>query len=170
MNVSVKNRISTLSGTGVSKYKLSFWRAFFIFVMLQNQIRYTLGKEERLKSRKVIELLFKEGKSFSNFPFRVVWKYLPAENTTFLQAGFTVSNKYFKKAVDRNRIRRLMKEGYRLQKNGLQQNLKISNRRLGIFFIYVGKEIPAYPLVVEKLASILGRLQKIVNENSSANT
>ncbi len=137
---------------------------------MQNQRRYTLGKEERLKSRKVIELLFKEGKSFSNFPFRVVWKYLQQENNFFLQAGFTVSPKYFKKAVDRNRIRRLMKEGYRLQKNELQQNLEHSNKRLGIFFIYVGKEIPEYPLIVEKIAAILVRLQKIVNENNSTNS
>ena len=85
--------------------------------MLQNQIRYTLGKEERLKSRKLIDQLFKEGKSFSSFPFRVVWKYLPSASDSFLKAGFTVSTKHFKKAVDRNRIRRLMKEAYRLQKN-----------------------------------------------------
>ncbi len=138
--------------------------------MLQNQIRYTLGKEERLKSRKIIELLFKEGKSFSNFPFRVVWKYLPQESNIILQAGFTVSSKHFKKAVDRNRTRRLMKEAYRLQKNGLQQNLGHSNKRLGIFFIYVGKEIPDYALVFEKIAVIIGRLQKIVNEKSSTNS
>lgn len=142
----------------------------FIFVYLQKAIRYTLGKEERLKSRKIIDLLFKEGKSFSNFPFRIVWKYLPLESNNFLQAGFTVSTKHFKKAVDRNRIRRLMKEAYRLQKNALQQNLGHSNKRLGIFFIYVGKEIPAYTLVVEKFAIIIERLQKIVNEKSSTNS
>jgi len=138
--------------------------------MLQNQLRYTLGKKDRLKSRKVIELLFKEGKSFSNFPFRVIWKYLQQENNIFLQAGFTVSTKYFKKAVDRNRIRRLIKEGYRLQKNELQQNLAYNNKRLGVFLIYAGKEIPEYPLVVEKIAAILVRLQKIVNENNSADS
>jgi ribonuclease P protein component len=138
--------------------------------MLQKQLRYTLGKEERLKSRKVIELLFKEGKSFSNFPFRVVWKYLPPENNLFLQAGFTVSNKYFKKATDRNRIRRLMKEGYRLQKNELQQQVERSNKKLAVFFIYVAKEIPAYALVFEKMTVIIRRLQKMANENTSANS
>jgi ribonuclease P protein component len=138
--------------------------------MLQNQPRYTLGKEERLKSRKLIDLLFKEGKSFSNFPFRIVWKYLPEENNNFLQAGFTVSNRNFKKAVDRNRIRRLMKESYRLQKNELQYHLESNSKRLGIFLIYVGKEIPTHPLVVEKIAAILERLKKMVHENNSANS
>jgi ribonuclease P protein component len=138
--------------------------------MLQNQPRYTLGKEERLKSRKLIDLLFKEGKSFSNFPFRIIWKYLPEENNNFLQAGFTVSNRNFKKAVDRNRIRRLMKESYRLQKNELQYHLESNSKRLGIFLIYVGKEIPTHPLVVEKIATILERLKKMVHENNSANS
>lgn len=138
--------------------------------MLQNQLRYTLGKEERLKSRKVIELLFKEGKSFSNFPFRVVWKYQQPENNIFLQAGFTVSTKYFKKAVFRNRIRRLMKEAYRLQKHTLQTSLCERNLQLVIFIIYVGKEVPEYDLVVEKIAFVINKLQKIVNENNSTNS
>jgi len=137
---------------------------------LQKKIRYTLGKEERLKSRKVIEQLFKEGKSFSSFPFRVVWKYQAEASANFLQAGFTVSTKHFKKAVDRNRIRRLMKEAYRLQKYALQKSLEHSNKQLAIFIIYVGKEIPDYTLVVEKIAAVIERLQKIVNENNSANT
>ncbi len=137
--------------------------------MLQNQIRYTLGKEERLKSRKLIDQLFKEGKSFSFFPFRVVWKYLPSTSDSFLKAGFTVSTKHFKKAVDRNRIRRLMKEAYRLQKNDLQKGLEQSDKPLAIFIIYTAKEIPAYLFVVEKIVAVLERLKKIVNENNSAN-
>ena len=137
--------------------------------MLHEKIRYTLGKTERLKSRKVIEQLFKDGKSFSIFPFRIVWKYQPAE-AEILQAGFTVSTKHFKKAVDRNRIRRLMKEAYRLQKNNLQQQLKIYNKPAGIFIIYVGKELPEYKLVFEKMSLVLERLQKITNENSKANS
>jgi ribonuclease P protein component len=136
---------------------------------LQHTIRYTLGKAERLKSRKVIEQLFKDGKSFTAFPFRVIWKHMPVLNDNTLQAGFTVSTKHFKKAVDRNRIRRLMKEAYRLQKNTLQNTLENNNSPLAVFIIYVGKEIPEYSLVVEKIAVVLNRLQKIANENASAN-
>ena len=94
---------------------------------------------------------------------------MPATNDSFLKAGFTVSTRHFKKAVDRNRIRRLMKEGYRLQKNDLQKNLEHNNKQLAIFIIYTAKEIPVYTFVVEKIAAVLEQLQKIVNENNSAN-
>ncbi len=91
---------------------------------------------------------------------------MPVPGDNALQAGFTVSTKHFKKAVDRNRIRRLMKEAYRLQKNTLANN----NKPLAVFIIYTGKEIPGHSLVVEKIAFIINRLQKIVSENNSTNT
>lgn len=143
---------------------------FFYFYNLEKKIRYTLGKEERLKSRKIIEQLFKEGKSFSIFPFRVVWKYQLHPTTSVLQAGFTASSRNFKKAVDRNRIKRLMKEGYRLQKNTLQQLVEAKEKQLAVFFIYVGKEIPAQILVTDKVNQILKRLQKMVHEENFGNS
>ena len=136
--------------------------------MLEKKIRYTLGKEERLKSRKVIEHLFKKGKSFSIFPLRVVWQYQQNATAT-LQAGFTASSKNFKKAVDRNRIRRLMKEAYRLQKNELQQILQVNNKSIAIFIIYVGKELPLYQLISDKTNAVLQKLQKLANENAATN-
>lgn len=137
-------------------------------LQLQNKIRYTLGKQERLKSRKLIDQLFKEGKFFSVFPIRVVWQYRQS-TSGILQAGFTVSTKHFKKAVHRNRIKRLMKEAYRLQKNDLQNDVDAVNKQLVIFLMYVGKDIPGYPLITEKINSILKRLQKIVHEENTAN-
>ena len=136
---------------------------------MQKKIRYTLGKEERLHSRKIIEQLFKEGKVFTTFPLRVIWKFSPEPHGNSLRAGITVSTKYFKKAVDRNRIRRLMKEAYRLQKYTLQTSLDERNLQLVIFIIYVGKEVPEYDLIVEKIAFVINKLQKIINENNSAN-
>jgi ribonuclease P protein component len=82
--------------------------------------RYRFTKEDRLKSRKAIESLFAQGKSFSIFPFRVVWKHAGTAQPS-LQAGFTAGSKHFKKAVERNRIRRLMREAYRLQKAELNE-------------------------------------------------
>ena len=136
---------------------------------MQRIKRYTLGKKERLKSRKVIEQLFKQGSSFSIFPFRVLWLYQLQQDVP-LQAGFTVSSKSFKKAVDRNLIRRLMKEAYRLQKNALQQSLISSGRPAAIFIIYTGKELPKQPMIFEKMALVLQRLQNKNNENASANS
>ena len=61
-----------------------------------------------------------------------------------LQAGFAAGSRNFKTAVDRNRIKRLIKEAWRLQKNELKEQLKKQNRKLNVFFIYTGKELPAY--------------------------
>lgn len=134
------------------------------FITLEPNQRYSFKKEEKLKSRKTIEHLFKEGKSFSNFPFRILWKF--NEHTAApLQTGFAVSSKHFKKAVDRNRIKRLMREAYRLQKNDLQQHLKLQQKQLAVFFIYVGNEIPEYKFVYDKTGIIIKRLIKIANEN-----
>lgn len=131
--------------------------------------RYTFSKDEKLKSRKAIEQLFATGRSFSNFPFKVVWK--GTENTvTGSQAGFTVSSKQFKKAVDRNRIKRLIREAYRLQKHELQQQLKSSNKSLAVFFIYVGNELPDYTFIFEKTGKAIKHLIRLINENNLADT
>lgn len=162
---------------------------------MEQQQRYKLGKQARLKSRKVIDHLFKDGKSFTVFPFRVIYHFtkLPVTPDAFqLQAGFSVSKRHFKKAVDRNRIKRLMREAYRLQKNELElliksntvqqprsvspptengkDNLKYTAANLVFFMIYTGKDLPDYPLVFEKVKGILLKLQKISNETIDANT
>ena len=136
---------------------------------------YTLGKNDKLKSRKSIEQLFKEGKSFSNFPFRVLYLQATTGNLhgedvkTNLQTAFSVSKRYFKKAVDRNRIKRLMREGWRLQKNELLNNCKTSNKNLLVFIIYTGNELPEYTVVFEKIGIVIKRLQKMNNETVASN-
>jgi len=188
--------------------------------------RFTLGKDERLKSRKLIDRVFREGKSFALFPFRVYYISLPplpprgasskgapltdadaargiaaasvdaapgvaasaetvaasgiavpADNTAGpavaaaagtvakpgarrLQAGFGASSRNFKKAVDRNRIKRLTREAYRLQKHTLQAWLQEKDRHLTLFFIYTGKELPGYEVVKEKIGLALQKLMK----------
>ncbi|MDP4283898.1 MAG: ribonuclease P protein component [Bacteroidota bacterium] len=122
------------------------------------QQRFTLKAHERLKSRKIIQQLFKEGKSFSNFPLRVI--FLETENQlSCLQAGFSVSTRHFKKAVDRNRIKRIMRESYRLQKNSLQIELEENHKNLAVFFIYTGKELPEYFMVFEKTRNAIRQLE-----------
>jgi ribonuclease P protein component len=126
--------------------------------------QFTLGKNERLKSRKAIELLFQEGHRFTIVPYKIF--YLPSE-IKGLQFGIGVSSRNYKKAVDRNKIKRLTKEAYRLQKNNLQERLKEKNTGLNIFFVFTGKEIPAYEFVYEKVTIILNKLLKIINEKNT---
>ncbi|MEO8404050.1 MAG: ribonuclease P protein component [Chitinophagaceae bacterium] len=119
--------------------------------------QFTLGKTERLKSRKIIEQLFSGGKSFAITPFRVYYQ-LGTLTVSSLQFGAGVSSKHFKKAVDRNKIKRLMREAWRLQKTALQQSLKEQNQQLHVFFIYTGREIPAYKEVYDKVEKSIQKL------------
>ena len=135
---------------------------------LANQ--FTLGKKERLKSRKQIELLFTKGQRLSVFPYRAFYLFQENESGQPLQCGVGVSTRNFKKAVDRNRIKRLTREAYRLQKSALQQTMKGHPQALSVFLIYTGKELPAFLLVKEKLDLILQKLITIANENCVADT
>lgn len=136
----------------------------------------TLGKQERLKSRKLIDLLFKEGKSFTVFPYRVYYLLPKARagmsgpSANLLQFGVGVSTRNFKHAVDRNRIKRLTREAYRLQKASLQRLIAAKQLPFAFFLIYTGKELPAYEAVSEKIGVILKRLIKTVNEIPASGT
>lgn len=136
--------------------------------------QFTLRKEERLKSRKSIEQLFSEGKSFTIIPFKIFYivspyaiDQPPTDNSGLqfnLQFGVGVSTKNFKKAVDRNRVKRLVREAYRLQKSELQNKLSERKLQMNLFFIYTGKGIPEYKDVCSKVNLILNRLEKIIDD------
>jgi len=134
--------------------------------------KFTLGKEERLKSRKQIENLFDKGKSFVVAPFRVYFivnKELPIQKVeSGLKFGTGVSAKNFKKAVDRNRIKRLTREAWRLQKNEISKKTKETQRQLNVFFIYTGRELPDFTTVKDKVAIALKKLADKIDENISS--
>jgi ribonuclease P protein component len=134
--------------------------------------RFTLGKNERLKSRKQIEQLFTDGKNFPLSPFRIYYRLMPiiTGSRSNLQFGAGVSGKNFKRAVDRNRIKRLTREAYRVQKIQLQEILKQKGVQLNLFFIYTGKELPVFSMMKEKVNVILNKMIKIVNESNSPAT
>ncbi|HVW63027.1 MAG TPA: ribonuclease P protein component [Puia sp.] len=123
--------------------------------------RFTLGKDQRLKSRQLIERVFREGKSMNVFPFRVYYLIQPlAEGRQPLQAGVGASRRNFKKAVDRNRIKRLTREAYRVKKEALSLLAKEKQLSLSLFFIYTGKELPDHRLVSGKITVALEKIMK----------
>ena len=134
--------------------------------------QFTLHRAERVKSRKVIEQLFAAGRSFSIAGLRVYYLLTPMPATLPgdtvpqlrfpLQAGVGVSKRHFKKAVHRNRIKRLLREAYRLQKALLQHALANNPAELRVFFIFTGKELPPFDLVQQQIAAALKRLHKEV--------
>lgn len=118
----------------------------------------TFPKSERLHSKILIDELFKQGSSFVIYPFKVL--YLPKSNLEISenQVLITVPKKSFKKAVDRNKIKRRTKEAYRLHKQVLE-HLDTDNYLL-IGYIYIGKEIADYTTIANKLNQSLLRLTK----------
>ena len=124
--------------------------------------QFTLGKEERLKSQKQTELVFSEGKKFTLAPFRVYYLSIK-DQLNVLQFGVGVSTKNFKKAIDRNRVKRLAREAYRLQKKILEKKLIEANSYLTVFFIYTGKELPEYKDINDKIGRVLNKLCEIVS-------
>lgn len=116
-------------------------------------MRYTLGKDEKLKSKILIERLFAEGNYVKSFPLRLI--YLKTNNTSKfpIQVGFSVPKRNVKLAVDRNRIKRLMREVYRKSKFNFSD--EISDQYV-FMVIYMAKEEIKYKeleLVLEKLIS-----------------
>ena len=124
---------------------------------------HTLGKKERLKSRKQLDRLFKEGRALTVPPFRVLFILEPQSAEApvpALQFSVGASIRNFKKAVDRNLIKRRVREAYRQQKIGLENALNAQGGTLRIFFIYTARELPEWDLVNAKMQLALQELEK----------
>ena len=129
---------------------------------MENKQRYFLGKESKLKSRNVIQQLFSKGKHVLVYPLKAVYIFENEKHP--LQAGVSASKRNFKKAVDRNRIKRLIREVYRLQKPALENHLIQHKQNLSIFLMHVGKEMPEYDQLMDSVEKIMKRMTKISEE------
>ena len=99
----------------------------------------TFKKEERLSSRKEIQDLYETGKSFNSKCFRVFWKSSKQSEIFPAQVLISVSKKNFKRAVDRNRIKRLIREAYRKNKHLLYESLNAGNKKIILLYCYLVK-------------------------------
>lgn len=115
-------------------------------------MKFTLGKQERLKSRKLIEKLYSEGHSVKRFPLRMVYLQTTHTSSFPVQMGVSVSKRNFKHAVDRNRLKRLMRETYRLQKDLVYNHVT----QPYVFMIsYIGKEELTFDEIFSKMTQLL---------------
>ncbi|MCK8481735.1 ribonuclease P protein component [Psychroserpens algicola] len=122
---------------------------------------FSYPKKEKLKSQKLIEQLFSEGKSVSAYPLRMVYLKTEFEDTTVtFQTGVSVSKRNFKKAVDRNRIKRLLRESYRLNKSAYFNNILSS---YALMILYIGKDGTDFDSVDKKMKELLHTFSKKVS-------
>lgn len=118
-------------------------------------MKFTLGKDKKLKSKKAIEQLFVDGLSIRKGALRV--KYLVATGETHHKVAFSVPKRFFKHAVDRNRVKRMMRECYRLQQHTINDEKAQSYH---FMWIYQSNKLPDYEHLERLMLSIIQQLQK----------
>jgi len=117
-------------------------------------MNFTYNKHEKLKSRKLIKQLFEDGKAISIFPLRLIYLNIEHDGEFLLQTGVSVSKRNFKLAVDRNRIKRMMREVYRLNKHILYNSL---DNKYIFMFIYLGKSEIEYNKLDDKMKHLMNK-------------
>lgn len=120
-------------------------------------MQFTYPKKEKLKSKTTIDLLFSEGNSVSKFPLRLVYVENKEPNAEPIKMGVSVSKKYFKKAVDRNYFKRVLRETYRLNKHILIDNLE---KPYAFMFFYQTKERLSYQEIEEKTIQLFQKFNE----------
>lgn len=122
---------------------------------------FTFSKKEKLKSSKVIDLLFSEGKSVSKYPLRLVYVECDNEDNVPIKMGVSVSKKHFKHAVDRNYYKRVLRECYRLNKSLLLNNL---DKKYAAMFFYQTRDRLSYAEINEKTIQLFEKFVKAIQE------
>lgn len=123
-------------------------------------MQFTFPKNEKLKSKKISDKLFDEGQSVSNYPVKLIYLKTELPTNALIQAGVTVSKKNFKSAVKRNRIKRLLRESYRMNKQLVFNN---SNSTYAFLFLYLGKDMPQHKTIESNMKLVLAKFKKKIS-------
>jgi len=125
-------------------------------------MKFTFQKDEKLKSRKQIEILFKEGKNVKSFPLRLIYHPIDFEGEFPLKAGFSVPKSAIKLAVNRNRIKRKIRELYRLNKHEFARDI---TKTYAFMFVYMAKEELPYSELEKSMRKLIVNFkQKILSD------
>lgn len=123
---------------------------------------FTFKKEERLCSQKTIDAIFKQGKKVKQFPFIATYLEVKESDSKWdfpVKIVVSVPKKRVKRAVKRNRLKRQIKEAYRLNKAGFYQNLTDNNQQMALFLVYIGQENENFNFIEKKLKELLIKIQ-----------
>lgn len=131
--------------------------------MAEQEDLHTFPVGERLKSKKLIGELFQKGSSFSFYPYRILYRVQPEEVAAPRQLLISIPRRRFKRAVDRNYLKRLIREVWRQRKGTLRQN----GLPITVAIIYIGKDKMPYRELDDKLKAALKRLSKQLLQRSS---
>lgn len=128
--------------------------------------KYTLKKSERLKKRDLIQRLFQEGKSMNKFPLKLL--FLEADERLKHPAlfGVTIPKKLFNKAVDRNKLKRRVRESYRIIKPELYKKLDALDKQFIFMFIYTSREKEEWKRIDSSVQYLLERFLKLYQSNA----
>ncbi|TLX73088.1 ribonuclease P protein component [Labilibacter sediminis] len=129
--------------------------------------QYTFPKAERLCSHNIIEELFTKGDGFVCYPFRVVYLKTSLTEEVNSQVMFSVSKRKFKKAVDRNLLKRRCKEAYRLNRKDFSDFLISSNQQIAFAMVYISSQRMPYSSIEKGMKKALLKLQEKLSVNNN---
>lgn len=124
----------------------------------------SFSKAEHLYGDKKLNNLFSQGQAFIVYPLRVMYLLLSEEENMPVRVVVSVSKKRFKHAVKRNRIKRLMRESYRLNKHELVESLASKNKQVYISFQYVADEVLSFRYIEARMKLALSKMNTIIGE------
>lgn len=148
----------------VSKFFLTFGIVYFIPMTTRN----TFPKKEHLCGEIRISKLFNEGKAFIVYPLRIIYSIEPKTDVVNASVMVNVPKKRFKRAVKRNRLKRLMREAYRLNKQPLSEVLNQRNLQIHLAFNYVSDEELDFETIQNKMKSGLQRIIEKVEQTGNS--
>ena len=122
-------------------------------------VAFTFQKEEKLFSQKIIADLFLKGSSFLCYPLKVVWKFDELLAPYPAQVVFSVPKRLFKRAHDRNLLKRRMREAYRFHKHELYQLLEGEGKQMGMMIVYIAKEQLDFVQIDKAMVKIIERFK-----------
>ena len=125
-------------------------------------MKATYSSKEKLKSKILIDELFEKGKSVSSYPLRMVYIKTTLDSNLIAKTGVSVSKKHFKKAVERNKIKRLLREVYRLNKSAYFNNI---TTQYALMILYIGNDKPTYEVIEHSMNNLFNKFISMESKN-----